>query len=87
MRASFAVQPRTLGSDYVGWLHFQAIWNERVAAHPDMFEQVSGRTSDILPRTPRRGLAAHLHPGTRPKAGARVSCAGQANRTAPDFLP
>ena len=26
-----------VGSDYIGWLHFQAIWDELVATQPDMF--------------------------------------------------
>lgn len=27
-----------VGSDYIGWLHFQTIWNELVATQPDMFD-------------------------------------------------
>ncbi|MER1939225.1 class II aldolase/adducin family protein [Castellaniella sp. FW104-16D08] len=27
-----------VGSEYIGWLHFQTIWNELVATQPDMFE-------------------------------------------------
>jgi len=27
-----------VGSDYIGWLHFQAIWDQLVATQPDMFE-------------------------------------------------
>lgn len=27
-----------VGSDYIGWLHFQTIWNELAATQPDMFD-------------------------------------------------
>ena len=27
-----------VGSDYIGWLHFQTIWNQLVADQPDMFD-------------------------------------------------
>src|SRR6266702_2723742 len=27
-----------VGSDYIGWLHFQTIWNDLVATQPDMFD-------------------------------------------------
>lgn len=27
-----------VGSDYIGWLHFQAIWNDLVRRQPDMFD-------------------------------------------------
>ena len=27
-----------VGSDYIGWLHFQTIWNDLVRTQPDMFE-------------------------------------------------
>ncbi|WP_454692159.1 class II aldolase/adducin family protein [Achromobacter aloeverae] len=27
-----------VGSDYIGWLHFQTIWNELVNTQPDMFD-------------------------------------------------
>jgi ribulose-5-phosphate 4-epimerase/fuculose-1-phosphate aldolase len=27
-----------VGSDYIGWLHFQTIWDELVATQPDMFD-------------------------------------------------
>lgn len=27
-----------VGSDYIGWLHFQPIWDQLVATQPDMFE-------------------------------------------------
>ena len=27
-----------VGSDYIGWLHFQPIWEQLVATQPDMFE-------------------------------------------------
>lgn len=27
-----------VGSDYIGWLHFQTIWNDLVASQPDMFD-------------------------------------------------
>jgi len=27
-----------VGSDYIGWLHFQAIWDQLVATQPDMFD-------------------------------------------------
>ena len=26
------------GSEYVGWLHFQAKWDQLVETHPDMFD-------------------------------------------------
>jgi ribulose-5-phosphate 4-epimerase/fuculose-1-phosphate aldolase len=28
----------TLGSPFIGWLHFQTIYDQLVAQHPDMFE-------------------------------------------------
>lgn len=27
-----------VGSEYIGWLHFQTIWNELLATQPDMFD-------------------------------------------------
>ena len=27
-----------VGSDYIGWLHFQTVWNDLVATQPDMFD-------------------------------------------------
>ncbi|MGH8778066.1 class II aldolase/adducin family protein [Paraburkholderia sp.] len=27
-----------VGSDYIGWLHFQTLWNELIATQPDMFD-------------------------------------------------
>lgn len=27
-----------VGSEYIGWLHFQTIWNELIATQPDMFD-------------------------------------------------
>ena len=27
-----------VGSEYIGWLHFQTIWNDLVATQPDMFD-------------------------------------------------
>jgi ribulose-5-phosphate 4-epimerase/fuculose-1-phosphate aldolase len=27
-----------VGSEYIGWLHFQTIWNQLVATQPDMFD-------------------------------------------------
>ena len=27
-----------VGSDYIGWLHFQTIWNQLVIEQPDMFD-------------------------------------------------
>ncbi|KER69949.1 aldolase [Burkholderia cepacia] len=27
-----------VGSDYIGWLHFQTIWSDLIATQPDMFE-------------------------------------------------
>jgi len=27
-----------VGSEYIGWLHFQTIWNDLVRTEPDMFE-------------------------------------------------
>lgn len=27
-----------VGSEYIGWLHFQTVWNDLVRAEPDMFE-------------------------------------------------
>jgi hypothetical protein len=26
-----------VGSEYIGWLHFQTIWNQLIAKQPDMF--------------------------------------------------
>ena len=27
-----------VGSEYIGWLHFQAIWDQLVETQPDMFD-------------------------------------------------
>src|SRR5699024_2826254 len=27
-----------VGSEYIGWLHFQTIWSQLVATQPDMFD-------------------------------------------------
>jgi hypothetical protein len=27
-----------VGSEYIGWLHFQTIWNHLVHTQPDMFD-------------------------------------------------
>ncbi|MCB1889151.1 MAG: hypothetical protein KDH20_16200, partial [Rhodocyclaceae bacterium] len=27
-----------VGSEYIGWLHFQTIWNDLVRSEPDMFD-------------------------------------------------
>ncbi|MXW86307.1 MAG: class II aldolase/adducin family protein, partial [Boseongicola sp. SB0667_bin_21] len=27
-----------VGSEYIGWLHFQTIWNQLVEDQPDMFD-------------------------------------------------
>ena len=27
-----------VGSDYIGWLHFQTIWDQLVRTQPDMFD-------------------------------------------------
>jgi hypothetical protein len=27
-----------VGSEYIGWLHFQTIWNDLVRTEPDMFD-------------------------------------------------
>ena len=27
-----------VGSEYIGWLHFQAIWDDLVRTEPDMFD-------------------------------------------------
>ncbi len=29
---------RHVGSDYIGWLHFQTIWNDLIVTQPDMFD-------------------------------------------------
>jgi hypothetical protein len=27
-----------VGSDYIGWLHFQTIWDQLINTQPDMFD-------------------------------------------------
>ena len=27
-----------VGSEYIGWLHFQTIWNDLVRSEPDLFD-------------------------------------------------
>ena len=32
-----ALQPEHVGSEYIGWLHFQPTWGQLVSTEPDMF--------------------------------------------------